>query len=169
MFQRSFRLIQAGFIRRLLPFLLLPVLGGCTIFGAESHYRGIVVTQQELSQLTPGVSTEADARALLGSPTVHETFDNHNWLYISQVTKRRIGLTLGVQKQRVVTLKFNDNGVLQSINTTGKKDAVNVAMTGGQTPVPGGNAGFIQQLVGGVGHYNPGLGAGAPGGGLSGL
>lgn len=155
--------------RWLLLLLLPPMLGGCAIFAAKPHYRGIVVTPHELSQLTPGVSTEADARAVLGSPTLHETFDNRNWLYISQITKRRIGRTQGVLRQHVVTLRFNGNGVLQSINNTDKKDAVNVAMAGAHTPVPGGRASFFQQLVGGVGHYNPGLGAGQPGGGLSGL
>ena len=156
--------------RAILPLLLLPMLGGCAIFSAKPHYRGVVVTPHEISQLTPGVSMEADVRAVLGSPTLHETFDNRNWLYISQVTKRRIGQTQGVLKQRVVTLQFNGNGVLQTIKNTDKKDAVNVAMSGAQTPVPGGRASFFQQLVGGVGHYNPGLGAGQPGGGgLSGL
>lgn len=177
--QRSFRPIQAGPTRlpmrsrsalRLLPILLLPMLAGCAIFTAKTHYRGIAVTQHQLSQLTPGVSTEADARAVLGSPSIHESFNSHNWLYISQVTKRRIGQTQGVVRQRVVALRFNDNGVLQSISAIGKKNAVNVAMAGGHTPAPGGRASFFQQLVGGVGHYNPGLGAGTPGGGgLSGF
>ncbi len=177
MFQRYFRLIFGGFARKtarpVLFLLLLPMLAGCAIFSSKPHYRGINVTQRELSQLTPGVSTEADARAVLGSPTLHETFNNQNWLYISQVTKRRIGQTQGVLKQHVVALQFNGNGVLQSIKHLDKQNSVNVAMAGAQTPVPGGRASFFQQLVGGVGHYNPGLGAGQPGGlgggGLSGL
>jgi outer membrane protein assembly factor BamE (lipoprotein component of BamABCDE complex) len=173
-FQRSSRLTSSQIMRGLsgwlLPLLLLPMLGGCAIFTSKPHYRGVAVTPHELSQLTPGVSTEADVRAVLGSPTLHETFNNRSWLYISQITKRRIGQTQGVLKQGVVALRFNGNGVLQSISRTDKKGAVNVAMAGGQTPVPGGSASFFQQLVGGVGHYNPGLGAGQPGGGgLSGL
>jgi outer membrane protein assembly factor BamE (lipoprotein component of BamABCDE complex) len=176
-FQRYFRSTSGGLaseifakatqwtpMRRVWPLLLLPLLGGCAIFSSKPHFRGVVVTPHEISQLTPGVSTEADVRAVLGSPTLHETFNNGSWLYISQVTKRRIGQTQGVLKQRVVTLQFNGSGVLQSIRNTGKKDAVNVAMSGAQTPVPGGRASFFQQLVGGVGHYNPGLGAGQPGG-----
>ena len=160
---------RGGRIAFRLPLFLLPLLAGCAIFASKPQYRGIVVTQNALSQLRPGISTEADARALLGSPTVHDTFDTANWLYISQITKRRIGQTQGVLKQKVVALHFNGNGVLQSIRTADKADAVSVAMAGRQTPVPGGNASFLQQLVGGVGHYNPGLGAGQPGGGLSGL
>lgn len=151
-------------LRPLFPFLLLPALAGCAVFSAPSHYRGNAVTENQLKQLTPGVSTEADAVALLGSPTLHEAFNGHDWLYVSQVTKRRIAQTQGVIQQKVVILDFGDNGVLKSIRHVDKKQAVTVAMAGGKTKAPGGHAGFLQQLIGGVGHYNPGLGAGSSGG-----
>lgn len=151
-------------LRPLFPFLLLPALAGCSLFSAPSHYRGTAVSANQLKQLTPGVSTEADATALLGSPTLREAFDHHNWLYVSQVTKRRIGETQGVIGQHVVMLDFGSNGVLKSIHQVGKKQAVRVAMAGGRTRAPGGHAGFLQELIGGVGHYNPGLGAGSSGG-----
>lgn len=151
-------------LHRLLPLLLLPMLAGCAVFTARPHYRGNAVSAHELKQLRPGVSTKADARALLGSPTLRETFNNDHWLYVSQVTKRRIARTQGVVRQHVVILHFNRQGVLRSIHGIGKKSAVTVAMSGGHTPAPGGHASLFQQLVGGVGHYNPGLGAGQPGG-----
>lgn len=160
-------------LRLLFPFLLLPALAGCAVFSAQSRYRGNAVTEAQIKQLTPGVSTEADASALLGSPTLHEAFNDHDWLYVSQVTKRRIGETQGVVKQKVVILQFADNGVLKSIRRVDKDQSVNVAMAGGETPAPGGHASFMQLLVGGVGHYNPGLGAGQNGlgstGGISGF
>lgn len=153
----------------LFPLMLLPIMAGCSVFSAQPHYRGNAVTENQLKQLTPGVSTESDATALLGSPTLRESFNDRDWLYVSQVTKRRIAQTQGVLRQKVVVLRFNDKGVLQSIRSIGKKHAVNVAMAGGETPAPGGNASFLQQLVGGVGHYNPGLGAGSSSGGISGF
>ncbi|MDD2876481.1 MAG: outer membrane protein assembly factor BamE [Acidiphilium sp.] len=159
---------QAIKLQRLFPLLLLPALAGCAVFSARPHYRGNAVSAHELKQLTPGVSTETDASALLGSPTLHETFDSHDWLYVSQVTKRRIAQTQGVVTQKVVMLHFNDAGVLQSIRNVSKNQAVKVAMAGGHTPAPGGTASFFQQLVGGVGHYNPGLGAGSAGSGFGG-
>lgn len=152
-------------LHRLLPLLLLPGLAGCAIFSAAPHYRGNAVSSRAIKQLTPGVSTEADATALLGSPTLKETFNRHDWLYVSQVTKRRIAQTQGVLRQKVVMLRFNKAGVLQSVHDVGKKQAINVAMAGGHTPAPGGKASLFQELVGGVGHYNPtGLGAGGAGG-----
>ena len=122
------------------------------------QYRGIAVSQHELSELTPGISQQADAQALLGPPTFQEQFAPNNWVYVSQITKMRIGNTTGVKQQHVVVLTFDNNGVLKSITQRDLKNGVNVAMDGPQTPVPGGHAGFMQQLIGGVGSYNPGIG-----------
>lgn len=148
-----------------LPFLLLScaslfTLPGCAVFSDSPHYRGIAVTQHDLKELTPGLSQQADVQALLGPPTFTEQFDPNNWVYLSQITKMRIGNTEGVKTQHVVVMTFDNNGTLQTISQKDLKDAVTVSMDKAQTPVPGGKAGFFQQLIGGVGSYNP-MGAGA--------
>ncbi len=161
-------------LRRALALTLLGAsLSGCAIFGDAPHYRGIAVSQHDLDELSPGTSSQADVQALLGPPTFQEMFDNNNWVYVAQVTKMRIGETEGVKQQHVVVLSFDNNGTLQKITQKDKADGVSVAMDSEQTPVPGGKAGFIQQLVGGVGSYNPlgatGLGGGGQTGGAGGL
>jgi outer membrane protein assembly factor BamE (lipoprotein component of BamABCDE complex) len=150
----------------------LLTLPGCALFSDAPHYRGIFVTQHDLNELTPGLSSQADAQALLGPPTFAEQFNANSWVYVSQVTKMRIGNTEGVKDQHVVVLNFDNNGTLQNISQKDLKNGVQVAMDGAQTPVPGGKAGFIQQLVGGVGSYNPlgaVTGAGGAGAGAGGL
>jgi outer membrane protein assembly factor BamE (lipoprotein component of BamABCDE complex) len=130
-------------------------LSGCAIFSDEPHYRGVAVSAHDLKELTPGLSQQADVQAVLGPPTFVEQFDPNNWDYVGQVTHMRIGRTEGVEKQHIVVVSFNNNGVLQSITEKDKANAVNVSMDGHRTPVPGGHAGFLQLLVGGVGSYNP--------------
>ncbi len=156
----------AGFRAAVIGSLLL-LLPGCVIFSDSPHYRGIAVTQNDLNQLTPGVSSQADAQALLGPPTTQEVFNNNNWIYVSQVTRMRIAQTEGVDTQHVVVLSFDNNGVLQKISQKTLDNAVQVAMDPRETPAPGGTAGFLQQLIGGVGKFNP-LGSvpgiGGPGG-----
>ncbi len=145
-------------------------LPGCALFTDAPHYRGIDVTQHELNELTPGTSSQADAQALLGPPTFQEQFQPNNWDYVAQVTKMRIAQTEGVKQQRVVVLSFDNGGILQKISQNDLKNGVQVAMDPAQTPVPGGKASIIQQIIGGVGSYNPGHGAGTtPGAGASGL
>jgi len=162
-----------------LPFFallcLVLALPGCAVFSDAPHYRGIAVSQHDLNELTPGIASQADAQALLGPPTFQEQFDANNWVYVSQITKMRIGNTEGVKQQHVVVLTFDNNGILQNVTQKTLENGVQVAMDGAETPVPGGHAGFIQQLVGGVGSYSPlgattsaggsGAGAGGLGGG----
>ncbi len=158
-----------------LPFLCatLLTLPGCAIFGDQPHYRGIAILPHDLKELTPGLSQQADVQALLGPPTFTPQYNPNDWVYVAQVTKMRIGQTEGVKSQTVVIVAFNNNGTLQSITQKGMKDAINAKMEGRTTPVPGGSPGVIQQLVGGVGSYNP-LGAaqdtsaGANAGGITG-
>lgn len=130
-------------------------LSGCAIFSDAPHYRGIAVTNDQLKQLTPGVSQQADVQALIGPPTFVEQYDPNNWVYVSQITNMRIGQTEGVKKQSVVVVTFNGNGMYESYVRKDLKDGIRVDMDGKQTPVPGGSAGFLQQLIGGVGSYNP--------------
>jgi outer membrane protein assembly factor BamE (lipoprotein component of BamABCDE complex) len=155
---------------------LVLALPGCALFSDAPHYRGIAVTQHDLNELTPGTASQADAQALLGPPTFEEQFNPNNWVYVSQTTKMRIGKTEGVKAQHVVVLNFDNNGILRSISQKNQQNGVTVAMDQAQTPVPGGHAGFLQQLIGGVGSYNPlggltgaGAGAGGTGAGAGGL
>ena len=159
----------AGFRAAVIGSLLL--LPGCAIFSDSPHYRGIAVTQNDLNELTPGVSSEADAQALLGPPTTQEIFNNNNWIYISQITRMRIAQTEGVDKQHVVVLSFDNNGILRKVRQKTLDDSVQVAMDPRETPAPGGKAGLLQQLIGGVGKFNPlggmtGMGGGLGAGGL---
>ena len=68
-------------------------LGGCSFFEAKSQLRGNRVDADQLKELVPGTTTRADVTALIGSPTARATFDDNTWLYVSEVTRRRIART----------------------------------------------------------------------------
>jgi len=125
-----------------------------------------------LKELTPGTSTKADVTALIGSPTEKTIFDDNTWLYITEVTRPRIGRTLGVLDQQVVVLTFDDRGVLTGEKRLVQDDAVPVSVASRTTPSPGTEASFMQQLLGNIGKFTPagtsslGSGGSAPAGGL---
>ncbi len=114
----------------------------------------------QLKDLVPGTATRADVTSVLGSPTAKATFDDNTWMYISEVTQPRIGRVQGVQAQNVVELSFDGSGVLQSVKTLGQKDSQPVTMVARATPSPGSDATFMQQLLGNVGRFSAGPGAG---------
>ena len=130
------------------------LLGGCSFFEAKSQLRGNHVDADQLKELVPGTSTRADVTALIGSPTARATFDDNTWLYVSEVTRPRIGRTQGVLSQNVVVLSFNDQGVLQDVKQLNQDDSVPVSIVARTTPSPGTEASFLQQLFGNIGRFN---------------
>jgi outer membrane protein assembly factor BamE (lipoprotein component of BamABCDE complex) len=144
-------------------------LAGCSLFEAQSTTRGDPIDVDSLKQLTPGVTTTADASALLGSPTAHETFDDNSWIYISQITRPRVGRLPGVLQQRVVVLNFDGTGVLRSVKVYDKADGRAVNMAPGTTATPGASVSVLQQLFGNVGRFSGASDTGGDqgGGGLS--
>jgi outer membrane protein assembly factor BamE (lipoprotein component of BamABCDE complex) len=130
------------------------VLGGCSFFEAKPQLRGNHVDADQLKELVPGTTTRADVTALIGSPTARATFDDNTWLYVSEVTRRRIARTDGVLSQKVVVLSFNDQGVLQDVKQVNQDEAVPVSIVARSTPSPGTEASFLQQLFGNIGRFN---------------
>lgn len=153
--------------RRLAAALALTLsLNACSFLMAPPQTRGNRVEQEQLRELVPGTSTKADVTALIGSPTHRASFDDNTWLYISEVTRPRLGRTLGVLDQNVVVLNFNDKGVLTTVKTVSRDEAVPVSVASRTTPSPGTEASFLQQLFGNIGRFNAsGAGAGIGGGG----
>ena len=139
-------------------------LSGCGWLMGPPQLRGNKIDEDQLKQLTPGVSTKADVTAVVGSPTARDSFDDNTWLYITELTRHRIGQTLGELSQTVVVMSFDQNGVLKSIDEKSKGDALPVRVVARTTPSPGTEASFMQQLLGNIGRFNPGGALGNRGG-----
>lgn len=131
-------------------------LSACALLGPAPQPRGNHVDADQLKQLVPGVSTQADATALLGSPTTKATFDPNTWIYIAQMTRPIIAGTQAVLHQEVVALNFDDRGVLRGLQTLNKSNALGATMVSRETPSPGTEASVLQQLFGNVGRFTPG-------------
>ena len=130
------------------------LVGGCSFFQAQEQLRGNKVDADSLKELVPGTSTKADVTALIGSPTATATFDDNTWLYISEVTRPRIGQREGVLSQHVVVLSFTGQGVLQHVDQLDQDDSIPVTVVARTTPSPGTEASFLQQLFGNIGRFN---------------
>ena len=130
------------------------MLGGCSVLSFPPQTRGNKIDPEMLSQLVPGTSSRADATSLLGSPTARATFDDNTWIYISEVTTPVIGGRNKVHEQDVVTLNFDQNGVLRTIQKKNQDDSAPVTMTAGATPSPGSSANILQELLGNVGRFS---------------
>jgi outer membrane protein assembly factor BamE (lipoprotein component of BamABCDE complex) len=131
------------------------ILAGCGIVSPLPTNRGQIIEPVDYAKLVPGTSTRDDVQNLIGSPTSHATFDDNTWFYIGEVTAPVPMSRPRVEKQEVVELRFDGNGVLRSVRRLNKQDGTDIAMTGRTTPSPGSDSSFMQQLIGNVGRYSP--------------
>ena len=150
--------------------LLLAALPACSVIETPRTQRGNKIDPDQLKELVIGTSTKADASSLLGSPTARATFDDNQWIYISELTRTRVGRTPGVIGQHVTVLAFDQAGVLRGVKQLDQDAARDVSVVSRATPSPGSEASFMQQLLGNVGKFSPGAAIGSSGsGGSSGL
>jgi outer membrane protein assembly factor BamE (lipoprotein component of BamABCDE complex) len=151
----------------LLAALLLaaPALAGCSylppaperprnVFSTPIVPRGHAVSEEQVQQITPGVTTRADVQALLGSPSQTSTFTDDNWYYFSSQTQLRPARTLAVRNQRVLAIAFNPQGTVTGVRELGQADMPNVNFVSRQTPTPGNDRSILQALFGNIGRFN---------------
>ena len=145
---------------RALPFLLPLLLGACSVFQAPVVQRGNRITPDQLAEITPGVQTKADVRAVLGSPTQTGMFGDDEWYYISSTTRQRPAGQLRVNDQQTVVVEFDRGGTVRRVRTLDGADTRDVQMVERETPVPGNERTLLQALFGNVGRFGAGaLGA----------
>ncbi|QHC35906.1 outer membrane protein assembly factor BamE [Komagataeibacter xylinus] len=130
-------------------------LSGCSIFKPSTMQRGSLVEADDYNKLKIGETSRSDVMDALGSPTGHATFDDNTWLYVSMKQVLAPISFPQVQKQEVVVLTFDQDGVLRNLRTLHKDDARYVTMMPGKTPTPGTKINIMQQILGNVGRYNP--------------
>jgi outer membrane protein assembly factor BamE (lipoprotein component of BamABCDE complex) len=134
-----------------LPTAAVQGVPGAGLFDSPRQFRGHAVTDEQVGQITPGVSSRSDVETLLGSPSASGTFDPSEWYYISAITRQRPGRNLGVVEQNVVVVRFDAGGTVQEVRRLGMEDGRDIQMVSRTTPSPGTERSLMQQLFGNIG------------------
>lgn len=138
------------FTRTVIFCLCATSLNACTPVVAK---RGNMLEQFQLEQIKPGTSTRSDVLRVLGSPTTQSTFNPDIWYYIGQVTEKRGILDQEIVNERIFSVTFNTDGVLQAVeDVTSQRE--NIPYDRSKTPTHGNDFTFMQQLLGNLGRFN---------------
>src|SRR5262245_41925422 len=78
--------------------------------------RGNMVSDEQLAQITAGVTTREEVAKNLGTPTQVSTFDDTIWYYIGQETEQVSFLDPDVVSQKIVAIQFTPEGVVSKIS-----------------------------------------------------
>lgn len=137
--------------------LVLGVMSGILMLGAcESRIssRGNLPDPDLLASIQPGESSRDDVALLLGSPSSVAMFENETWFYISQRTETFAFFEPEVMERQVIIIRFDDAGVLKTIETRGLEDGQEILPVERETPTLGNEITVFQQFFGNIGRFN---------------
>ncbi len=129
----------------------LLALGACTPTVAE---RGNMLEDHQLTSIVAGRDTRSDVLKIFGSPTTQAPFDENMWYYIGQETEKHGILDPEITKERVVAVKFAQDGTVEYVKELPKDARVDVPIERDKTTTKGNDFTFMQQLLGNLGRFN---------------
>jgi outer membrane protein assembly factor BamE (lipoprotein component of BamABCDE complex) len=121
--------------------------------------RGNLPDKSKMAEIEPGVTTKEMVSQILGSPSSVSTFSDKTWYYISRRTEQTAFFNPEVLDQQVVVVAFDEGGVVRDVQHLNLADGRPVDPTARETPSAGRELGFMEQLIGNLGKFNPGASA----------
>jgi outer membrane protein assembly factor BamE (lipoprotein component of BamABCDE complex) len=147
--RHSHRAYQA--FRPLVLGVCLTTLAACNL---PVNERGHLPKTDALEQVKPGVSDKATVQRLLGTPSTVAAFDGDTWYYISRETRQVAFLRPDVLDQEVYIVRFNEDGIVKTLDHRGLKDSKSLTPNPDTTPAQGREFTFLEQLIGNFGKFN---------------
>jgi len=100
----------------------------------------------------------------LGRPSALGTFDSDTWYYITDRQETVAFYAPETTERTVVSVKFNENGTVNTINKYGLEDGQIIDLVNRTTPTRGKESSILAELFGNIGRFNNALGGGLFGG-----
>jgi len=136
--------------RLVAPLCVAWALAACNV---PVDQRGNLPDEANLSQIKPGETDKATVTRLLGTPSSVAAFDANTWYYVSQKTKTVAFFRTDVLDQEVVSVTFNQDGVVKTVDTHGLQDAQAVTPNPNATPSKGREFSTIEMFLGNFGKF----------------
>jgi len=108
---------------------------------------------EKLAQIAPGKQTRQQVQQLLGSPSSVTAFNGETWFYISQRTETVAFFRPEIQDRQVVVIRFDQNGVVEDVETLGLESARNLQPVERVTPTAGNEMTVLEQMIGNFGRF----------------
>jgi len=137
---------------------LAVLVAGCATTRA---HKGVVLDQQLVSTIQPGVDNKASVEKLLGRPSFVGQFTPNDWYYFSRDTNQVAFRNPRVSKQTVLHVRFDQGGNVTGLEHSGKELVLGLDPSRRYTLTLGRKKSFLDELFSNIGNVG---GAGAPGG-----
>lgn len=144
--------------RSRISFVHMTLLGAAlAVSGCVAQYQnhGYVPTEEDLAEVIVGRDTRASVAEKVGVPASAGVLNDQGYYYV-RARKRTYGPFAPQEIDRqVVAISFSSAGVVQNVERFGLEKGQVVPLQRRVTSSPVSNKGFIRQLLGNLGRFNP--------------
>jgi len=127
-------------------------MAGCT---PQYINHGYIPPAEDLEQIVVGVDTRTSVEEIIGSPSTAGVVNDSGFYYVRS-RKRTIGaLAPKTIERQVLAISFDNAGVVTNLETFGLERGQVVPLTRRVTTSGVSNSGFLRQLLGNLGRFNP--------------
>ncbi|UYV39320.1 outer membrane protein assembly factor BamE [Rhodobacteraceae bacterium D3-12] len=137
--------------------LALAILAVASIAACASVYRnhGYVPSEDDLAEITVGVDTRATVDEVVGAPSAGGLLEGGDYYYVRSRV-RHLGMKKPeVVERQVVAISFDQGGVVRNIERFGLERGQVVPISRRVTSSSVDGKGFLRQLLGNIGNFNP--------------
>mgnify|MGYP002026017463 FL=1 len=125
--------------------VLLATLGAC---GTRVESHGNLLDPELVADITDGGISKQEMLEILGSPSSVNSFGQDTWYYISERTETLAFFAPEVKERQVLIIKFDEKGVMQSLEHKDLTDGRQLAHVERLTPTFGQELTVIGQIIG---------------------
>ena len=128
------------------------VLSGCV---AQYQNHGYVPTEEDLAEVIVGSDNRISVAEKIGVPASSGVLNDEGYYYVR--TRMRTFGPLAPREidRQVVAISFSSAGLVQNVERFGLEDGQVVTLQRRVTSSPVNNRGFIRQLLGNLGRFDP--------------
>ena len=132
------------------------VIAAVTACSPVYRNHGYVPSEDELAEIVVGVDSRATVDEVIGAPSAGGLLQGGDYYYVRSRVKHFGMLKPTVVERQVLAISFDGNDVVQNIERFGLEDGRVVPLARRVTSSSVEGKGFLRQLLGNIGNFNPG-------------
>jgi len=117
--------------------------------------HGYVPPPEDLAEIKVGVDTRDTVAESIGAPSSSGVVRDSDYYYVSSRIRHYGPKRPEVISRELVAISFDQRGVVRNIERFGLEDGVVVVLDRRVTDSSVQNKGFLRQLLGNIGNFNP--------------
>ena len=117
--------------------------------------HGYIPPAEDLAEIKVGVDTRDSVLETLGAPSSSGVLRDSGYYYVASRVRYRGPKRPKVVSRELVAVSFDQRGVVRNIERFGLEDGYVVVLERRVTDSSVQNKGFLRQLLGNIGNFNP--------------